>query len=105
MKIRQYELKYHLKLHEIIIFGKFIVYSYFQIQYDKQCGEDNTCETGLTMKLLPLANGGEYIVSGKDRNLEVKVGLMNAGENAYNIIVDVTVAGNLTSIRSPETTG
>ncbi|XP_053373891.1 integrin alpha-2-like [Mercenaria mercenaria] len=75
------------------------------IQYDKQCGDDNKCDTGLTLKLLPLTESG-HIVTGRDRNLDVRVGLLNNGENAYNIIMDVVLMGNFSStIRTKDTFG
>lgn len=67
-----------------------------QIQYDKQCGTDNFCDTDLELKVVPLTDSG-YLVYGKDRNLDVQGSLYNARENAYNIIIDVEVAGNISS--------
>lgn len=78
---------------------------YLQIEYDKQCGEDNECDTGLTLKVLPLTDSG-HIVTGRDRHLDVKVGLLNMGENAYNVILDVRLVGNFSlSIQMKDTTG
>ncbi|XP_060600943.1 integrin alpha-2-like [Ruditapes philippinarum] len=75
------------------------------IQYDKQCGEDNKCDTGLQLKVLPLTESG-YIVTGRDQSVDVKVGLLNNGENAYNIIMDVVMLGNFSStIRTKDTFG
>lgn len=74
------------------------------IQYDKQCGSDNICETGLSLKVVPLTSRG-YIVAGQDRYLDVKVGLINNGENAYNIIMDILIAGNVSTVRIHDTEG
>lgn len=68
----------------------------FQIQYDKQCGTDNFCDTDLKLKIVPLTESG-HLVYGKDRNLDVQVGLHNALENAYNVIIDVEIEGNISS--------
>ncbi|KAL4222565.1 integrin [Mactra antiquata] len=74
------------------------------IQYDKQCGTDNVCQTGLGLKVLPMTDSG-HIVTGRDRYLDVKVGLINMGENAYNVILDVNLFGNFSlSIRTHSTT-
>ena len=69
---------------------------YLQIQYDKQCGKDNFCDTDLELRVIPLTDSG-HLVYGKDRNLDVQVTLYNAKENAYNIIIDVDVEGNISS--------
>lgn len=72
-------------------------YDVLQIQYDKQCGDDNICDTGLTMQINPITTRSGYIISGETRRLEVKVDLGNAGENAYNIILDMQIYGNLST--------
>lgn len=67
-----------------------------QIQYDKQCGADNFCDTDLELRVLPLTDSG-YLVYGRDKHLDVQVGLYNGNENAYNVIIDVEIAGNISS--------
>ena len=68
-----------------------------QIQYDKQCGEDNICDTDLAMIVKPLVATEGYIIAGETKRLEVKVDLSNIGENAYNLILDMEIHGNLSS--------
>ena len=68
-----------------------------QIQYDKQCGEDNICDTDLAMVVKPLVATEGYIIAGETKRLEVKVDLSNIGENAYNLILDMEIHGNLSS--------
>ena len=53
-----------------------------------------------------MINDGQYILTGQDKFLEVKVGLFNEGENAYNIVIDIVVVGNLSSaVRTHEVAG
>ncbi|KAH3720452.1 hypothetical protein DPMN_063351, partial [Dreissena polymorpha] len=63
------------------------------IKYDKQCGPDNVCDTRLSLQVRPVSNS-DHIVMGKDTHLGVEVSLGNENENAYNVIIDVTVYGN-----------
>ena len=47
------------------------------------------------MKIKPLIASGGYVISGDAKRLEVKVDLGNLGENAYNIMLDMLIYGNL----------
>ena len=49
------------------------------------------------MLVKPLTVTQGYIISGETKRLEVKVDLSNVGENAYNIILDMRVYGNLST--------
>ena len=57
------------------------------------------------MKVDPVTAIGGYVISGDNKRLEVKVDLGNLGENAYNIMLDMLIYGNLSTeeIRTQDT--
>ena len=90
-------------LHKIYVVLKY--WFNLQIQYDKQCGDDNFCNTSLTMNIKALTTVPDYIISGETKRLEVKVDIGNIGENAYNVLLDMQIYGNLSTeiIRTQDT--
>ena len=57
------------------------------------------------MKVKPVTANGGYVISGDNKRLEVKVDLGNLGENAYNVMLDMLIYGNLSTeeIRTQDT--